>query len=589
MPIGLESHTVSLTKNGYFKLIELIRKYPAKEILDNIQEIRLDRTQGRKMLAGDNNEKIPDVWDQVKSFDHSSQESLLLFSIIFSHVELITQFKNARTGEMVGTLRRANMDDKVYTNLAYALSKAGLAVGFAEGATETKYDLSPIFTRNEIGPLAKTILEGHLRNMGWKGTSQIDPFERSFEEQIKAYGFHDVFGVTAEQFQNWLAGKNVTKQKTSPADESTDITNAFLTAVESAGLTYSKSLVNRFIGSILTKPFVILCGLSGSGKTKLAQSFARWICKEREQYTIVPVGSDWTNREPLLGYPNALNKEEYVRPDSGVLDTILHAIRYPLAPHFIILDEMNLSHVERYFADFLSSMESNEPIPLYSGQSRGEVPANITLPPNLFVIGTVNIDETTNMFSPKVLDRANTIEFRLSESEMQSFLSKPVKIQLSEIDGKGANLSVAFLELATASTVIQSSAELNQTLLNFFEPLKACGAEFGYRTAYEIHRLIYFLSLLAPNLNDAEKVDAALLQKLLPKVHGSRRKLTDILLTLGRFCVTQEVADIEKDVFSNQQFDLTNSRLVKYPLTLEKLGRMYRSLIHNGFTSFAEA
>ncbi len=542
------------------------------------------------MLAGDINEVIPQVWDQVKSFDHSSQEALLLFSIIFSHVELITQFKKARKGEMVGTLRRADMDDKVYTNLAYALNKAGLAVGFSEGASETKYDLSPIFTRNEIGPLAKKILESHLRNMGWKGTSQSDPFERGFEEQIRAYGFHEVFGVTSEQFEKWLEGKNVAKQKAIPGEGgSTDISTAFLTAVESAGLTYSKSLINRFVASLLTKPFVILCGLSGSGKTKLAQAFARWICKERNQFTIVPVGSDWTNREPLLGYPNALNKEEYVKPDSGVLDIILHAIDHPMTPHFIILDEMNLSHVERYFADFLSSMESNEPIPLYSGGSRGEVPANIILPKNVFVIGTVNIDETTNMFSPKVLDRANTIEFRLSEVEMQSFLSKPAKVNLTEIDGRGTNLSTVFLELAAAKSEIESSSELNETLLNFFEPLKACGAEFGYRTAYEIHRLIYFLSLLSPNLNEAEKIDAALLQKLLPKVHGSRRKLTDILLTLGRFCIAETVSDIEKEIFSNHQFDFSDPRVVKYPLSLEKIGRMYRSLIHNGFASFAEA
>ena len=74
-------------------------------------------------------------------------------------------------------------------------------------------------------------------------------------------------------------------------------------------------------------------------------------------------------------------------------------------PYFLILDEMNLSHVERYFADFLSAIESGEEIPLYGNNDK------LTLPDNLFIIGTVNVDETTYMFSPKVLDRANTIEF----------------------------------------------------------------------------------------------------------------------------------------------------------------------------------
>jgi 5-methylcytosine-specific restriction enzyme B len=86
----------------------------------------------------------------------------------------------------------------------------------------------------------------------------------------------------------------------------------------------------------------------------------QWISKDEKQYCIVPVGADWTNREPLLGYPNALNPEEYVKPDNGVLDLIMNAKDNPNLPYFLILDEMNLSHVERYFADFLSVMESKE-------------------------------------------------------------------------------------------------------------------------------------------------------------------------------------------------------------------------------------
>jgi 5-methylcytosine-specific restriction protein B len=92
--------------------------------------------------------------------------------------------------------------------------------------------------------------------------------------------------------------------------------------------------------------------LSGSGKTKLAQAFAMWICEDDSQYCIVPVGADWTNREPLLGFPNALKAKEYVKPDNRVLDLIINATQNTDKPYFLILDEMNLSHVERYFADF---------------------------------------------------------------------------------------------------------------------------------------------------------------------------------------------------------------------------------------------
>ncbi|HLW31452.1 MAG TPA: hypothetical protein VKX40_04250, partial [Aequorivita sp.] len=110
-------------------------------------------------------------------------------------------------------------------------------------------------------------------------------------------------------------------------------------AIQGSGLFYSDSLLVRFCSSLLTKPFVILTGLSGSGKTKLAQAFVQWICQDDDQYRVVPVGADWTNREPLLGYPNALKPDEYVKPDSGVLDLIIQANNQPDLPHFLILDE----------------------------------------------------------------------------------------------------------------------------------------------------------------------------------------------------------------------------------------------------------
>lgn len=176
-------------------------------------------------------------------------------------------------------------------------------------------------------------------------------------------------------------------------------------------LIYGETLTTRFVVSLATKPFLILTGLSGSGKTKLAQAFAKWICEDNKQINLVPVGADWTNREPLLGYPNALEDDKYVLPESGVLQLILRARKDPEQPYFLILDEMNLSHVERYFSDFLSAIESNEEIKLHHGNENWEtgeydVPPAIRIPKNLFVVGTVNIDETTYMFSPKVLDRA---------------------------------------------------------------------------------------------------------------------------------------------------------------------------------------
>ena len=364
---------------------------------------------------------------------------------------------------------------------------------------------------------------------------------------------------------------------------------SFTSDLENAGLYFQKQLIARFISSLLTKPFVILTGLSGSGKTKLAQAFAQWICQDESQYRLIPVGADWTNREPLLGYPNALKPDEYVMPDSGVLDLIMQAINNSELPHFLILDEMNLSHVERYFADFLSVMESKDEIRLYSeGTVENGVPAKLKVPDNLFIIGTVNIDETTNMFSPKVLDRANTIEFRVTKDEMESFLGNIREINMDALAGKGAGMAKSFLEMAeNKSFAIEDIEAINASLVRFFGELKKTGAEFGYRSATEILRLIHHLSSLDNTLTTNQKTDIAIMQKLLPKLHGSRRKLCPVLETLGSFCISGEIKII-KDVFDNPEFDYEAPNVL-YPLSLEKIARMHRGALDNGFASFAEA
>ena len=91
------------------------------------------------------------------------------------------------------------------------------------------------------------------------------------------------------------------------------------------------------------------------------------------------VGADWTSNENLLGYPDALQPGKYRRPDNGALDIILAAKSDSKRPYFLILDEMNLSHVERYFADFLSAMESGEPVHLHdeTDDSWNSVPAKL--------------------------------------------------------------------------------------------------------------------------------------------------------------------------------------------------------------------
>lgn len=384
------------------------------------------------------------------------------------------------------------------------------------------------------------------------------------------------------------------ENKKSTSMNNLDYKTFYQNSIESK-LQFSEKLILRFIASLTSKPFVILSGLSGSGKTKIAQSFVQWICESKEQYKIVPVGADWTNREPLVGYPNGLVAEEYITPDSGVIHLLLEASKEENEnkPFFLILDEMNLSHVERYFADFLNIMESNDTIKLYTGKERKclddlQIPLEIGWPKNIFIIGTVNIDETTYMFSPKVLDRANVIEFRITADEIKDFLANPDIPDLKILRGKGITMAESFLSIASQNTTVKND-DITKELVSLFNQLQHVGAEFGYRSATEIMQLTAKLKTLEPTITDKDCMDIAIMQKLLPKLHGSRSKLVKILIALSGLCVEGiNKEDFEKkfeDYYKNGFDGLT----IKYPISFEKLIRMYKNVLANGFTSYAEA
>jgi MoxR-like ATPase len=423
-----------------------------------------------------------------------------------------------------------------------------------------------------------------------------------------------------------------------PAVPIDGIVEAAVESFREAGMLVEYELLRRFIASLLAKRFVILTGMSGSGKTKLAQAFAAWISQRTiaslftddeipggASYEMVSVGADWTSNENILGYADALNYDKYVRTAS--LDLILRARDHGKVPHFLLLDEMNLSHVERYFADMLSAMESGEGMRLHGDidaegnpASRDGVSPTLKVPPNLFVVGTVNVDETTYMFSPKVLDRSNVIEFRVSDEDMAAFLADPRAIDFKSIAFAGAGFAEALVAEARGEARLDGldAQKLSAELRLFFGHLSDIGAEFGFRTAHEIARFVYFHQKLKGDDWDFRyAMDAQVIQKLLPKLYGSRRKLEPVLCALGMLCygerrweddgasVTLENEDdlrekveraaaLEEDyhpLFAKDRRGDDKYRVADsyYSLSFDKIRRMLALLDRNGFVSFAEA
>ncbi len=391
---------------------------------------------------------------------------------------------------------------------------------------------------------------------------------------------------TYKDFFSRDTNNDTVEQETTPtqtAPKNTTMNPLITRAVEAinqSGLLYSDQFISRFVICLMTKPFVILSGLAGSGKTQLAIAFAKAMSADVDkQVCIVPVGADWTNREPLLGYPNSLKDNAYVFPESSVLQLLLRASEDKENPYCLILDERNRRYVERYFADFLSALESHDTIPLWEGKS-DSLPHKIELPRNLFIIGTINVDETTYMFSPKVLDRASVIEFKISPDEMEAFLNKYPNPQISRIQSSLKDDALDFVRIST-SDVESDMSKSKDILLDCFKQLKLVNAEFGYRSASEIGRFIALSKNLA-GMTDDEAIDAAMVQKLLPKLHGSRKKLEPVLKALWSMCGTGNELDMNLSADS-----IPN--VTKYKLTADKILRMYKGAVNNSFTSFAEA
>ena len=269
--------------------------------------------------------------------------------------------------------------------------------------------------------------------------------------------------------------------------------------------------------------------------------------------------------QKLLGFYNPITHKYQ---STKTLDFILNAKNNPDIPFFLILDEMNLSHVERYFSDFLSAMESGEEIPLYKkeNESSSDIPESIVLPQNIFVTGTVNINETTYMFSPKVLDRANVIEFKPEMDDVLSLLST----DSTDDDIKIAESGVAEAFLLLAKKMCKAnpadysavSFESAKTVLQLlYEKLAQSSFEFAFRTVKEIRRYIiasYELADDKKNFKIESALDEQIAQKVLPKIHGNRKQIGKLLEDLKTCC------NAESYPISNAKIAQMQDKLEKY-------------------------
>lgn len=369
-----------------------------------------------------------------------------------------------------------------------------------------------------------------------------------------------------------------------PSGPLADVADEFCGRVEAAGLRFggiNGPLPRAFLAALMAKRFVLLTGLAGSGKTQLARAFGNWLGSDSSglRHLLVPVRADWTSPEPLLGYEDALlpsnERGDRAWAVPSPLRFMLRAARDGDHPYVLILDEMNLAHVERYFADVLSGIESGEPM-LPNLERAAEYwypvehgPILLQMPRNLLLIGTVNIDETTYQFSPKVLDRSFSFEFRVSTEELDATLAAIQPVAAGTPGHVSAFHSVASDPDWHLSHEAPAAPDVSALILEIHAQLSPIGLEFGHRSFREALRMTSILS--ACGVQDYEDLaDWVVFSKVLPRVHGSRRQLEPFLRSLQS---TAAGPDSEKP---------------ELPLVHRKTSRMLESLLTNQYAGFAE-
>ena len=355
-----------------------------------------------------------------------------------------------------------------------------------------------------------------------------------------------------------------------------------------------------FVPALLTKPFLLLAGISGTGKSRIVRELARACWKPDSEefkahkpsnFEMIQVKSNWHDSSELLGYVSRISgKPEFVAGD--FLRFIVKAWENRNVPCFLCLDEMNLAPVEQYFAEYLSVIETRklendeivtDPILKVNAEqwyidlihrltsdetlSKQFLEKGIAIPQNLFVVGTVNMDETTFSFSRKVLDRAMTIE--MNEVDLEGGLENDGS------DGFGYIGEALHAQFVEGKDVYSDYKELCDKVISYLksvnEKLEGTPFKIAYRTRNEF--LVYAVNRWL--LSDGQDVflnavDEMTSMKILSRIEGDADKVGSVL---------DDLQSLLEDAFGESELKTSS-------VSLSKLREMKKKLDKTQYTSF---
>lgn len=368
----------------------------------------------------------------------------------------------------------------------------------------------------------------------------------------------------------------------------------------------------NFLTALRTKPFMLLAGISGTGKSrivrKLAQAsitedlqkeydpksvekgFNRWELHKPANFELVQVKPNWHNSLEVVGYKSNIGGPHY--EFTPFIEFVARAWKHQNIPFFLCLDEMNLAPVEQYFAEFLSAIESRsiengeyetDPIikPFVEFDDMvctqmidhlvGKVDASkvvpdsieaklverfktkgLTLPKNLLVLGTVNMDETTFSFSRKVLDRAMSIV--MNDVDYDKFFTGETENDMAEFDDATKKLLIN-RPIRGLEAEDNGAEQVEQYLTAINEVLNDTPFKLGYRAANEALLYVSAAHQFDTSIDVNTALDEFTLMKILSRIEGDKRSIGNLLDDLQRVI--------------NDSYPASNKKLVQMAKTLQ--------------------
>ncbi|KAB7672560.1 AAA family ATPase [Bacillus sp. B1-b2] len=396
----------------------------------------------------------------------------------------------------------------------------------------------------------------------------LQEYENSLNSQFERFNLLNPFSQ--------VEAENVFEDNIINWNEQKDIVAIIQGALHAqCNLQYEREVIESFLGALMSNQIIILNGPSGTGKSSLVSNFSNIIFGAKT--STIRVQSSWTDKQDLLGFFNPIDYQYISTP---FLDSLIEACNNKKYPYFICLDEMNLAHVEYYFAEFLSAREEKEPkISLYSSHFQKlamnnimpflkydednrpllheeelsklstsdrirvqncfdlcfKYPAEIVVPPNVRFVGTMNMDHTVKGLSPKMIDRSFVVNIEYPENE---------EVLLEELEQLKVNELIA-VNMEDDLLIKEMDIELRYTIKQINPLLSTLGARLNRRSLDQI-------GTYAKAVSSESTLDQVVIGKILPRINVLKNDKTtaafrDLLASLS---ISEDTKDLMNEMIN---------------------------------------